>query len=454
MKNLLLSFCVFFISLNLTASHFIGGDFYIEWVGQNVYNIQLRLFGDNNAIPLSQYADINIYEVNTNTLVSTLTLSRISYNPVIIGDSCFTPDTNVINISEAIYIIDSVALVDLSGGYYFTYQTCCRAPSLINISSNLGISIFAIIPDPAFGQNSTPDFGDHHFDAYLCANNTKSFTYSVVESDGDSLVYSFVDPMDDGPPSGNYPYLASCTWQPGYSLLGICGGSPAMSVDSQTGQITASPSLHGFFAFALRIEEFRNGIKLGEVRREMQLASLLCTPPLDPDLPTISALDSAYLGDTVTMTIISGNLNDASHWQWYEDSCGGTPIGNGDSINVIINSAINSYFVRGEGACTTSPCSQHDIISQSMQSLLEVEKSNAIVNIFPNPFSSTTQISVENISYPYDIELLDITGRVINTWTNINSDVYTISVKNNTLGAYFVLVKTKEFIIPLKILIK
>ena len=65
-----------------------------------------------------------------------------------------------------------------------------------------GITIFAIIPDPGLGQNSTPDFGNYPSDAYFCVNNIKQFTFPVTDPDGDSLVYSLVAPLDEAPASG------------------------------------------------------------------------------------------------------------------------------------------------------------------------------------------------------------------------------------------------------------
>ena len=142
-----------------------------------------------------------------------------------------------------------------------------------------------MIPNPGLGQNSSPDFGNYPLDAYFCVNNIKNFTWPVTDPDGDQLVYSLVAPMDEGPGfgtgnsspgSGAYPFYPSCNFGAGYSLSNIIGGTPQMSIDANTGEITASPSIQGFFAFAVRVEEYRNGVKIGEVRRDAQYASLPC----------------------------------------------------------------------------------------------------------------------------------------------------------------------------------
>ena len=56
-----------------------------------------------------------------------------------------------------------------------------------------------------------------------------------------------------------------------------------MSINSVTGEIAACPSIFGYFQFSVRVEEFRNGVKIGEVRRDTQYKSLPCVlanPPL------------------------------------------------------------------------------------------------------------------------------------------------------------------------------
>ncbi len=92
-----------------------------------------------------------------------------------------------------------------------------------------------------------------------------------------------------------------------------------------------------------------NGSSTGHVR-----VYELSPPCMDPTTPTVSeSPTSGCPGSLVTLSIVSGNLNDATHWQWYSGSCGGTPVGSGSSINVY-PVANTTYFARGEGGCVTS----------------------------------------------------------------------------------------------------
>ena len=79
---------------------------------------------------------------------------------------------------------------------------------------------------------------------------------------------------------------------------------------------------------------------------------------LPADTPTITSPPTTCAGDSVTLTISSGELNSASDWYWYTNSCGGTLLGAGTSLTVFPTTA-TTYFVRGEAACIPSgPCGQ------------------------------------------------------------------------------------------------
>jgi subtilisin-like proprotein convertase family protein len=88
----------------------------------------------------------------------------------------------------------------------------------------------------------------------------------------------------------------------------------------------------------------------------------VCTTPLvpctNPDVAVNSGNTTICSGNTTALSVVSGNLNNATNWNWYSGSCGGTLVGTGTSISVSPTST-TTYFVRGEGGCVVAgTCSQ------------------------------------------------------------------------------------------------
>ena len=319
----LITFLIFSCaSISSFASHIVGGDLKITMISNGPsssnYHIQLRLYRDdiNGNIPMPSAVTIGIYQIGTNILETTKVLDLDNNNTSIVplGDSCFSPNPLVIRVEEGVYNgLTSISLPNFSLGYYIQYQTWARNASVTNLADpdNDGISIFAIIPDPALGQNSSPDFGNYPNDAYFCLNRTNSFIWPVTEPDGDSLVFSLVQPLNSNgsatgssPGSGAYPYYPTCPYAVGYSLTSLGPGTPPFTINSVTGEIFGSPAINGNFVFAVRVEEFRNGLKIGEVRRDVQYA-------VEPLCPVLVRVDSIVSCDSLMW--IDGNTYTASN---------------------------------------------------------------------------------------------------------------------------------------------
>jgi len=75
-----------------------------------------------------------------------------------------------------------------------------------------------------------------------------------------------------------------------------------------------------------------------------------CVPS---DIPNLMPDITICPGSTTFLDVLSGNLNDATDWQWYTGGCGVTNIGNGSSITVS-PMVTTAYYVRGEGGCSAS----------------------------------------------------------------------------------------------------
>lgn len=100
--------------------------------------------------------------------------------------------------------------------------------------------------------------------------------------DGDSLAWSFTDPYD-GIFGVLPPSTISITAPPS-------DPSNVLRIDSITGQIDWTASQQGNYVMTIKCEEFRNGIKIGEINRDMQYIVIPDSLIMAPTVLNMSSL--------------------------------------------------------------------------------------------------------------------------------------------------------------------
>jgi len=289
-KNIFLLTAFALLSVPLNANHIAGGEFSVRHVEGNNFLVKLVLYRDcEGNFNLDNPITITVFDAVTNEILPNLTF--FIFDPIAsiipLGNSCYQPDLCI----EIQTYTGTISLPDNPNGYYMTWERCCRNEISVNIDAIFNGMVFTVsIADPAL-QNSTPEFLSYPAEAFFCINGGNSLDMSAFDVDGDSLVYSFTDPLrgdassmgfPNPPTSGPRPY-STVAWLPGYSVDDQVGGNLPMSIDPQTGLIITQPNVAGFFTICILVEEYRDGVKLGEIRREIQLASLIC----NLDLPSV-----------------------------------------------------------------------------------------------------------------------------------------------------------------------
>lgn len=297
MKRIILALTLCLSVILSHASHIMGGYISVQHQSGNSYTLKVVIWRDciNGLVSMPTNASIELRDNVTNALVTTYSVPRVSLTNVALGDACYTPTG--LCVEEGIFI-STITMSNNPNGYYLTWDDCCRNSIIDNLASptSLGMTFVCEFPDPAI-QNSTPDFGVYPADGYFCATFTKQIDVSMVDPDGDSLAYSLVTPLTDDPVK---PFT-DCGWQAPYSFADMVGGTPVMSIDPVTGIIEASPtSLGSVFVFSVKVEEYRAGIKIGEIRRDVQYMVLNCTQDLPPNILAFQ--------DTV-IEVVAGNIN-------------------------------------------------------------------------------------------------------------------------------------------------
>lgn len=322
-------YLLFILSLfysNLYATHIVGGEVYYDYLGNNQYQISIVLYRDCFSSG-AQYDDplsLGIF-ANTNTLVQNVQIPFTGSTnvPITFSNPCVVPP-NDICIEKAIYTT-IVTLPPCVGGYTLSYQRCCRGPNINNIvfPDDTGLTLTTHIPGVETGIqiNSSPRFTNYP-PTLLCNNEDLNFDHSATDPDGDQLVYSLVAPYSGAnstnpqpnPPPG--PPYSPVNWLATFSSPNPLGPGATINIDPATGFLTASPQMTGLFVVGIRVQEFRNGVLVGETIRDFLFRVINCNITLQANIPVqedMSYFESYCQGLTVSF---DNNTTGATNYAW------------------------------------------------------------------------------------------------------------------------------------------
>lgn len=315
------------------ATHIVGGDFTYRWLGGNQFELSVKIYRDclpGNA-GFDQRIVIGIFDKVTNARQDTLRMDLIEVDSVSLSGpsaSCAIPPE--VCVEYAIYR-DTIVIPDNPNGYYLIWERCCRNSTIINMQSPLqtGMAFYAEMPNPAL-HNSSPQFSNDPL-PFVCENQPLNYSFSAVDPDGDVLVYELTTPLagNTGLPNSSpvqailptplpAPY-PSITWAPGYSLANVCQSIQPLTVDPSTGQMSVTVQNLGMYAMAVNVREFRNGVQIGMIRREIEFSVIICfgsNPQLSLS-PNVQQSGTNYfeIFETDTLTLlISGTDAEDSLW--------------------------------------------------------------------------------------------------------------------------------------------
>lgn len=116
----------------------------------------------------------------------------------------------------------------------------------------------------------------------------------------------------------------------------------------------------------------------------------------EPDVPTVTHTPTTVCSGGTASLNITGSLNDATAWNVYTGSCGGTLIGSTTSGTFPIPGTISTttdYFVRGEGGCATPGSCGTVTITPTVDDASFTYDSATYTNADANPTPSITGLT-------------------------------------------------------------
>ena len=326
-KRYILFMLMLFAFSRTYATHIVGGQLFITENPNNYYNYNIGLtmyFDALNGNPGAEDPFVNIYvfRKRDNQPIGYLQAPKIERKSVTYANpqcGISSLETYMITYSSSLRLEPT----DFSDpqGYYMVWDRCCRNGTITNIQApgDAG-SLFYLEFPPLFKnnanfKNSSPVFPAIKGD-YACVNSPFFFDFGGTDADGDSLTYKLITPMqgfsDKANPSveargsSNYPRL---TWLPGISEANIIPGPKPLTVNTKTGMLSVTPGNVGLYVFAVQVDEFRNGVKIGSLTRDFQLKVVDC-PKMDaPKLLFKPKGKNTYYKENEIITVKEGDPN-------------------------------------------------------------------------------------------------------------------------------------------------
>lgn len=255
------------------ASHASGADLTYTCLGNNQYQFQLSLFRDCEGIAAPTGATINF----TSSCGSSTSLSLTRQgNGVEVSQLCPSQlgssscnGGNLPGMQQYTYT-GTITLPYTCADWNISYALNARNAAITNLNN---ADIYDLYVEATLNNtnglcNNSPFFTSLPV-PYVCSQDLFFYNHGAVDVDGDSLVYTMVQPRDTR--------TAVVPYNSGFSVSNPMATVNGFNFNTQTGQMSATPSTTQNAVVAVRVDEYRNGVLIGSTIRDMQFVVINCS---------------------------------------------------------------------------------------------------------------------------------------------------------------------------------
>lgn len=433
------------LPLTTSATHQVGGHIEMRAVGDVRGHFIITVtnyFEDNNRAAAATNAVVAIFRKRDNNQMAVFTAFETRQRSSIIYANSFCATQRNLKFITATFSVavqlDPAQYAD-SGGYYISYQARNRNGGIDNILNpqQTGFTFYMEFPPLTttgkYIHNSSPEFVPVNGE-YICKGEAFSYPFGGIDPDGDELRYSMATPLNvrnnNTVSAGPYPTVS---FTGGYSADNAVPGSPALAINPQTGQLSVTAAQIGLFVFAIRVDEYRNGQKIGEVRRDFQFLVVDC-PPTQPPNPAAQIMGlPATTGKTTLcpgeVTTLVSTTDPNWNYQWQRN---GINLPDATNSTLVVREQ-GEYTVRVslKNACTQVGNAQ----SLTINSLNTNPTLTAAGQLCATDGSARLHVSnVPEVNYQWLHEGKLVTGQVNDSLLTTQPGLYQALLTHKTLG--------------------
>lgn len=436
-------------NLKAQATHFIGGGFEYQYIGQNQIKLKLKMYRDPTAggALFEEILLVSIRRKTNHGILKNTSLKLMKLDTVKSGSLC----AGTTNITEIAYYEDTIQLdstFNHFAGYYLTWERCCRVNGVNNIydSGSTPITFYLDLPELKFQSNYLKNYSpeiDFNYNSSVYINDTIRLNFNVFDKENDSVVIklnkiisgiatSTFDPTQKSP---SYP-LVFADWESNHSI-----DSPIQNYyfdfNSMEGYLDIHAKNLGFSALAFEILEYRNGILISKSNREFTFNFKNYS-----DFFTQQPKDIRSISNNVVLFNVRHNAyNPQYQWQVKEANANNfqdIPNTNNDTLEFIYDASMLNNRYRCIVISDSMLCGDTSNVVGIYIPLSISNQNYEKFNIFPNPAQSV--IHLQNANKIKSLEVLDLYGKLYNVYLNEQ----TIYIKELGIGIYFLKIKDLE----------
>jgi len=289
-------------SNTLLASHIMGSDITYRCLGGLQYEFTLSFYFDCQST-FTMPTTFTINGTSSCVATSNITVTQTSNTEVTqvcgaqLGSTTCSGGT-IPGIREYIYV-GTTTLSQNCADWVFSFDHNARNNAITTITNAGFVDLYTetTLNSVTAPCNSSPQFINDPA-PYLCLNTAHTYNSGATDADGDSLVYSLVDSRSN--PNITVPYINP------FNGLNPIASTPAVSIDSNTGTVEMTPTQLQVGVMAIKVDEYRNGVLIGSVIRDMQIQVQNCGVNTAPTFSAISNLSGGFQPSNFRIEICPG----------------------------------------------------------------------------------------------------------------------------------------------------
>lgn len=303
---------IVFLSLFLTsdrthATHMAGADLTYSYIGNNQYLVTYTFYRDCIGIDAQTFVNL-VYGSDSCGFSDNIIMFPVPGTGQQITFVCpGTLTTCDGGTAPGIQKWEYTAVITLNQAcpdWNFSVTECCRNAAITTLSNPIGYDMYIEANlNNTLSENSSPVFSNIPI-AFECIGQNNYYNHGAIDAEGDSLVYAFIAPRDAV--NGPVNYL------PGYSIANPLSSTPPVSINQNTGDVFIHPTASEVSVFAVLVQEYRNGILIGSIIRDIQVYTVQC----NNELPLASGINgtanftmNVCLNGPICFDILSSDLD-------------------------------------------------------------------------------------------------------------------------------------------------